>query len=286
MNWQCFSVNYFISRRRWIYPLISIVVALSLFLSTPLPSRAVDWLPLLIRGVQVFQLSNISERQEADLGRQMNSQIVSGEMRLYRNPEINRYVEEISERLIPYSDRPKLKYIVQVVDDDSINAFATVGGYFYVCTGLIKAADNEAELASVMAHEIGHIGGRHLIKQMRQRAVASGLATAAGLDRSQAVGLGVELALNRPRSREDEFDADSRGLRTLTRAGYAPSGMVSFMQKLLKAKRSAPSFLSTHPATGDRIKALERAISNQSANRGNGLDNAAYRSNIRALVRS
>jgi beta-barrel assembly-enhancing protease len=122
------------------------------------------------------------------------------------------------------------------------------------------------------------------VKQMRQRAVASGLATAAGLDRNQAVGLGVELALNRPRSRQDEFDADKRGLNTLTRAGYAPSAMVSFMQKLLR-NGSVPAFLSTHPATSDRINALQRMINSQPISGRDGLDSNTYKANIRALVR-
>ena len=70
----------------------------------------------------------------------------------------------------------------------AINAFATLGGYVYLNTGLIKTADNEAELASVIAHEIGHIGGKHVVKQMRQKAMQSGLATAAGLDRNSSGG--------------------------------------------------------------------------------------------------
>lgn len=285
-NWKSFVANYRAWRRRWFYPLISVVVALSLCLSTPLPGRTLDFLPLILQGVQVLQLSNISDRQETDIGKQINQQIVGGQVKLYRNSEVNRYVEQIGRRLAANSDRPKLPFTFQVVDDNAINAFATLGGYVYVHTGLLKAADNEAELASVIAHEIGHIGGKHLVKQMRQRAIASGLATATGLDRNIAVGIGVDLALNRPRSRQDEFDADQRGLRTLTRAGYAQSGMVSFMQKLLKKGGSTPTFLSTHPGTSDRIDNLRRAIKSQPSKGNYGLDNASYKANIRPLVRS
>lgn len=281
MNGKYFSVNHFFSRRRWLYPLVSALVALSLCLGTPIAARAVDWFPLLIQGVQVLQLSNISERQEVELGRQMNTQIISSQVRLYDNPQVNRYVQEVGQRLVPYSDRPNLKYTFQVVDDDSINAFATTGGFVYVHKGLLKAADNEAELASVLGHEMGHIGGKHLVKQMRQQAIASGAATALGVNRSQAVALGVNLALNLPRSRQDEFDADKRGLRTLSSAGYAQSAMVSFMQKLLSAKSSAPSFLSSHPATGDRINVLKRSINAQPTNGTAGLDPNAYRSKVR-----
>ncbi|MBD2209416.1 M48 family metalloprotease [Calothrix sp. FACHB-156] len=280
--WKAFLTNYRLWRRRWFYPLISVVVAVSVSLSTPLPGRALDLLPLLFQGVQILQLSNISDRQEVDLGKQMNQELQS-EFRLYRNAAVTRYVEQIGQRLAANSDRPNLPYTFQVVDDKAINAFATAGGYVYIHTGLLQAAENEAELASVIAHEIGHIGGKHLVKQMRQRALASGVATAAGLDRNTAVGIGVELALNRPRSRQDEFDADQRGLRTLARSGYAQSGMVSFMQKLL-GRGSTPSFLSTHPATSDRINALKKAINAQPTNGRYGLDNAAYKANIRALL--
>jgi beta-barrel assembly-enhancing protease len=283
ISWKSFFANYRVWQRRWYYPLISLVVALSLTLSTATPGKAIDLLPLLFQGAQILQLSNISERQEVDLGKQMNQQLVSSEVRLNRNSGINRYVEQIGRRVVANSDRPNLPATFQVVEDDAINAFATLGGYVYINTGLLKTADNEAELASVIAHEWGHISGKHLVKQMRQRAVASGVATATGLDRNQAVGIGVELALNRPRSRQDEYDADQRGLRTLIRAGYAPSGMVSFMQKLLR-KGSVPTFLSTHPATNDRIDALQRAINARPTNSRYGLDNAAYRANIRPLL--
>jgi predicted Zn-dependent protease len=283
INWKGLFTSYRLWRRRWFYPLVSVVVALSLCLITPMPGKAFDFLPLLLQGVQVLQLSSISDRQEVELGKQMNQELQSGEVRLSQNPELIHYVEKIGQRLAANSDRPNLPYTFQVVEDDAVNAFATLGGFVYVNKGLLKTADNEAELASVLAHEIGHIGGRHLVKQMQQKALASGLATAAGLDSNQAVGLGVQLALNLPRSRQDEFNADQRGLRTLSRTGYAQSGMVSFMQKLLK-NGSSPTFLSTHPATGDRINALKNSINSQPSNGRDGLDNNTYKANLRSFV--
>jgi predicted Zn-dependent protease len=152
-----------------------------------------------------------------------------------------------------------------------------------VNTGLLKAADNEAELVSVLAHEMGHIEGKHLIKQIRQQAITSGVATLAGLDRNKAVGIGVQLALNLPRSRKDEFDADKRGLANITRSGYAQSAMISFMKKL-QSSSSVPAFLSTHPAASERIISLQRQINKQPSNQNNGLDNLAYQSKIRAFL--
>jgi predicted Zn-dependent protease len=271
-------------RRRFLYPLLSLVLTLSIIVGSSQVARAIPWFDLIFQGIQVVQLSNISDRQEVQIGKQINQQLVSREIRVYRNPEINRYINEIGQRLELQSKRPNIPYTFQVVDDKGINAFATMGGFVYINRGLIASADNEAQLASVMAHEIGHIEGRHAIQQMRQTAIARGLATAAGLNSNTLVNIGVELALQRPNGRKDEFQADQLGLETLTQTGYAPSGMVGFMEKLLKKGASVPSFLSTHPATSERITALQQAINPARANVGEGLDSVAYKNRIRALL--
>ncbi|MGB7443255.1 MAG: M48 family metallopeptidase [Coleofasciculaceae cyanobacterium] len=270
-------------QRFWLYPLMSVLLAISLIVGTPQVSQASSWFELLIRGVQIFQLSNMSDKQEVQLGKQINQQIVR-EVQLYRNREINRYIDEIGQRLAAESIRPNIPYTFQVVKDDSINAFATMGGFVYLNTGLIKTADNESQLASVMAHEVAHVAGEHALQQMRQTAIARGVAAAAGLDRSTAVNIGVELALRRPNSRQDELEADQLGLENLKKAGYAPIGMVEFMEKLQQKGGSVPAILSTHPATSDRVQALKQAINPAQANVGDGLDNRAYRNNIRVLL--
>lgn len=284
MNWKNFVASHYTRRRSWFYPLISLAVAVSLCLSTPMPGDAFDIRSLLFQGIQVIQMSNLSDRQEVELGRQMNQELQNSDIRFSRNSQINRYVEQIGERLVAKSDRPNLPFTFQVVEDDAINAFATLGGFVYVHTGLLKAANNEAELASVIAHEIGHIGGRHLVKQMRQRAIANGIASVARLERNAAVGIGLELAVNRPRSRQDELDADHRGLLALTKAGYAPSAMISLMEKLMRNGGYMPTILSTHPGTGDRINALQSSINSEFSNQGGGLDSAAYRASIRSIL--
>ncbi|MDJ0735439.1 MAG: M48 family metallopeptidase [Nostocaceae cyanobacterium] len=288
INWKILSLNYSSFRRRWLYPLISIVVAIGLCLSTPMPSQAISIWKLLLRGAEVVtpvvQLSNISDRQEISIGKQINKQLLDSKVKLYRDSQVNNYIKQIGQRLVPYSSRPDLTYTFQVVDDDSVNAFATMGGFVYIHTGLIKAAKNEAELASVMAHEIGHIGGKHLVKQMRKRAIASGLVKVAGIEESKLVQIGVELAYQRPNSRRAEYDADRRGLRSLTAAGYAQSGMVSFMEKLMQKSSTMPTFLSTHPATSDRITALKSQINAKPSNRRDGLNEAVYQRMFRSVI--
>ena len=271
-------------RRLLVYPLLSVFTTVTLVVATPQVSQAIPFFELLLRGIQIIQLSNISDNQEVQLGKQINQQLVSQEIKLYRNEEINRYVEQIGQRLAKVSERTEIPYTFQVVENESVNAFATMGGFVYVNTGLLQEADNEAELAGVMAHEIAHIVARHSINQMREMAIANGVAAVAGLDRNIAIQLGVELALRRPNSRQDELEADQLGLENLEQAGYAPYGMVSFMETLLKAGGSVPAFLSTHPGTAERIKALEEAIDPKAAYVGDGLDEIAYKNQIRALL--
>jgi beta-barrel assembly-enhancing protease len=269
-------------RRRWIYGFLSLTIAVGVVAGTPKPAPAIPWLDLIFRGIQLVQLSNMSDEQEVALGTRINQQLVNRQFKLASNSTVTSYVNQIGQKLVPFSDRPDIPYVFQVVDNNSVNAFATMGGYVYVTTGLVKTADNEAQLASVIGHEIGHIAARHAVEQMRERALAAGVATAAGLDRNTAVSIGVELAVNRPHSRQAEFEADQKGLVNIERAGYAPGAMVDFMQKLLN-QGSVPSFLSTHPATGDRIEALNQAIDPATADVGSGMDTSAYRSKISSL---
>ncbi len=263
---------------------ITFMITVGIGLGNVQPSYAISWLELMIRGVQIVQISNISNAQEEELGKGINQELISsGQVKLYRSSSINSYINEVGQRLAKTSQRPDIPYIFQVVDDNSINAFATMGGYVYINKGAIAAADNEAELASVIGHEIGHIAARHAIKQMRDRAISQGLLSAAGVDRSNAIQIGVELAVSRPNSRADELQADHLGLEEITKANYAPAGMLGFMQKLLSKGGSPPAFLSTHPATTERIKILQQDINPQTANVGNGLDDRAYKNRIRSL---
>ena len=279
-RFSSFSFRYY---RRLLYGLVTFILSVGIALANIQPSYGFSWLDLMLRGIQIVQISNMSDTQEVALGKEINQELIrSGRARVSRDRSINNYINQIGQRLARTSQRLDLPYTFQVVDDNSINAFATMGGYVYVNTGLIVAADNEAELASVIGHEIGHIAARHGIEQMRDRALARGLLDAAGLDRSAAVQIGVDLAISRPNSRADELEADRFGLENMIKANYAPAGMLGFMEKLLK-QGGTPSFLSTHPATSERIRILQQRIDPQTINVGNGLDNRAYKNRIASL---
>ncbi|MEB3189370.1 MAG: M48 family metallopeptidase [Snowella sp.] len=273
------AVNRF--RQRCISWAIAGMTTFSVVLTTAQPSYSQSWMQLFFQGIQVLQLSNLSDQQEVRLGQQINQQLVQqGQFRPSRNRSLNRYVNEIGQRLAQASERPDIPYTFQVVDDRAINAFATMGGYVYINTGTILAADNEAELASVIAHEIGHITARHAVTQMRDATLSQGLMSAAGLQESTIVRLGVQFAVNLPTSREDELEADSLGLNNLIRAGYAPIGMVNFMKKLQRQGNSGIEILSSHPDTANRVVALQEAINPNTANEGDGLDTQAYQTRI------
>lgn len=270
--------------RRSLYALAALVMAVSIGLATPSASQA-GIFDLIFQGIRYVQLGNLSDQDEVNLGRQIDQQLKAQGVSIYNgNSGINAYVNEIGQRLVASSDRPNIPYTFQVVSDDSINAFATMGGYVYVNTGLIKAASNEAELAGVIAHEIGHITGRHSLGQMRQMAIASGIAGALDVDQDAIVNLGVQLALQLPNSREAEYDADRRGFSTMGRAGYDTTGFITFMQKLQSGGGTPPEFFSTHPNPGNRVNSLQAMNASSSYNNaGNGTDAAAYKNRIRGL---
>ncbi|MCY7367691.1 MAG: M48 family metallopeptidase [Chamaesiphon sp.] len=267
--------------QRWFYAGISILTVGAIMIGQPQMSQSADLFQLLLRGAQIVQLSNMSDAQEITLGEQTNQSLLS-EVRISRNPALTNYVNQIGQRLARNSARPNLKYTFQVVEDDNINAFATMGGFVYVNTGLMKAADNEAQLAGVIGHEIGHIAGRHSLQHIKQAAISQGVSSLFGVDRDRIVQIGVQVALTLPNSRQDEYDADRRGLTTMIQSGYAPSAMPEFMKKLITSK-SSPEFLSSHPAVPERVVNLQRMIPAAYRNRTGGLNASTYKQSLRSF---
>ena len=267
-------------QRRWLYLFMSLCTIGVVTIGQPQVTQAGDeWIRLLIKGAQYVQLANMSDAQETGLGGQINQEIANGQVKLYTNPVANAYVNRIGQQLARNSARPNLKYTFQIVDDDTINAFATMGGFVYINTGVIKSADNEAQLAGVIGHEIGHIAGRHALQHMKQAALTEGISTLAGVDRDKIVQIGVQVALTLPNSRQDEYDADRRGLTTMIQSGYAPSAMPEFMKKLI-SNNSAPEFLSSHPGVRERVTNLQKMIPAAYQNRREGLNASTYKQEL------
>ncbi|MGD1861661.1 MAG: M48 family metallopeptidase [Leptolyngbyaceae cyanobacterium] len=270
--------------KRWMYGAIALVVASGLVVATPQPSKAdLNLFELIFNGIQYIQLSNLNDSQEVDLGRQTDQALKRQGVRIYnRDPQLVNYVSAVGQRLAAVSDRNQIPYTFQVVDDDSINAFATSGGFVYINTGLLRAASTEAELAGVMAHEIGHIVGRHSVNRMREITLANGIVGALGVSQDDLVNIGVQLALFLPNSRTAEYEADDHGFVNMGRAGYDQRGFIAFMQKLEGGR--TPEFFSTHPDPSNRVDRLQDMYANsrvETAVAGNNPD--AYRSMISNL---
>jgi predicted Zn-dependent protease len=212
----------------------------------------------------------ISDDQEKQLGEQVKQELQKQGVKYVQDPEVVNYVKGVAGKIFPSAnkDRPGITWSVYVIDDPKqVNAFATPGGNLFVYTGLLMAADNEAELAGVWGHESGHVVARHSARQMVD---TYGLETVLGMTLgehpNQLAAVAGNLAAKGALlaySREDETEADEYGARYSAAAGYDPHGIVQFFQKLQKMEGEQPAFakfLSDHPVTADRITHLNQYI--------------------------
>jgi beta-barrel assembly-enhancing protease len=209
-----------------------------------------------------------SLEKEIRLGKQFAQQIEQS-MRMVKDPVVSEYVNRIGQNLVRNSDA-KVPFTIKVVDDDSVNAFALPGGFFYVNSGLILAADEEAELAGVMAHEIAHVCARHATRGATRAEVANLLTIplifvggGIGYAAREAVGIGMPMTFLKF-SRGFEAEADYLGLQYMYKAGYDPNAFVAFFEKLEAQEKKKPGTLakafSTHPPTPDRIQKSQEEI--------------------------
>ncbi|MEL6441307.1 MAG: M48 family metallopeptidase [Cyanobacteria bacterium J06621_8] len=243
---------------------------------------AIDFLELIRGAVQYIQVSNISDEQEIEIGKQTNEQVLS-EFSLDNSPQVQRYVSSLGQELVGSSNSRNIPFVFQVVRSDQVNAFAAPGGFVYVTTGLLRAADNRAELASVMGHEIAHINEKHGVKSLKQAVAAQGIANTVGVDSKVLAQLAYQLTVDLPRSRSFEFEADSSGLEILQQAGYPGSAFADFLVKL-EGGGGTPQFLRTHPTSANRIDAISETVAEQRAATEKGLNATEYRSNLLAYL--
>jgi beta-barrel assembly-enhancing protease len=215
------------------------------------------------KGVNFYSLE-----KEIALGKQM-AQEVEREAKLVDDPIVAEYVNRVGQNLVRNSDA-KVPFTIKVVDSEEVNAFALPGGFFFVNSGLVLKADNEAELAGVMAHEIAHVAARHGTRQATRGEIANYASLPlifmggwAGYAIQGAASAIVPLGFLKF-SRGFEAEADQLGLQYLYKSGYDPTAFVDFFEKIQTLERTKPGALSkvfsTHPMTEDRIKAAQLNI--------------------------
>lgn len=218
-----------------------------------------------------------SLRDDIALGEREHPKLVAAFGGEYDNTRIQSYIERMGNELARYAEYQEFTYKFTVVNSWVVNAFALPGGYCYVSRGLIALASNEAEIAGVVAHEIGHVNARHTAQRLAQTQLAQGLLMGATILTGQRgvaqLGGQVANAVLKSYSRDQELEADTLGLRYMSRAGYNPEAMVGFLDTLrdhsqIEAqKRGLPkesvdarNINATHPRTIERVQKA-RALS-------------------------
>ncbi|HEV7965949.1 MAG TPA: M48 family metallopeptidase [Candidatus Acidoferrales bacterium] len=217
------------------------------------------------KGVNLYSL-----QREIALGKQAAME-VEKTAKMINDPVVTEYVNRVGQNLVRNSDA-KVPFTIKVIDSDEINAFALPGGFFYVNSGLILRADEEAELAGVMGHEIAHVAARHGTKTATKGEIMQ-LATIpvmilvpygmAGYGIYEGLNLAIPMSYLKF-DRDNEREADFLGLQYMYKAGYDPNAFVSFFEKIEAEERrhpgSIPKIFATHPPTPDRVQKAQEEI--------------------------
>ncbi len=248
------------------------------------------------REVMVF-----SESQEISFGKNADPDIKWQFGGVYNDDQLESYVDNIGQRVAKASDRPKLPYYFTIVDSSVVNAFALPGGYIYITRGLLVRMDNEAQLAAVLGHEIGHVNARHSMKRL-QSILGFNLGmlfldqVAGGSENYQKwrgmlkTGSQVAFAtVSLGYGRKDEFQADELGTKYASKAGFDPNGMVQLLELLKSLSDREPTaveeFFMSHPRTSERIKSVNEVIVKLPPEQGKGIQNQSeYKSKISDLI--
>ena len=247
----------------------------------------------------------MSEKREVELGKEEHDKVMQG-MRVYDDEKINAYVKSVGERIVAVSHRPDLDFTFTVIDSPEINAFALPGGYVYINRGLLTYLNSEAELAAVLAHEIGHITARHAIQQHARTSLAGTLANVGGVVAAVATGSGYigsqiaevgslwAVAGLSGFGREHELEADSISADYLFKAGYDPRAMIDALTVLknqedfnVKVANKQPTYhglFSTHPRNDTRLQQAVAEAGRLTADQIQDVDHSIYRQNMEGLI--
>ena len=215
------------------------------------------------------EISLVSESQEIEMGRGFDQQVVQ-QMGLVEDEALQRYVNDIGQRMAAQSERPNLPWTFRVIDDPVVNAFAAPGGFIYITRGILAYMDNEAQLAAVLGHEIGHVTARHTAQQITRTQLAQGGLILGSILSDQiasvadvaAQGLGL---LFLKYGRDDERQSDDLAFRYMQRTDYDVRHIPDVFNMLARVSAAEgagriPEWLSTHPDPGNRAAAASQRI--------------------------
>lgn len=233
-----------------------------------------------------FNWKNPSTEEEIRLGREIAGNLL-GAAPLVKDAALQKYVNAVGRWVASHSERPDLPWRFGVIDSEDINAFAAPGGYIMLTKGLYRKLSNEAQLAGVLGHEIGHVVQKHQLKVLQKQQLlsmgAGFLSSKYAKDNqlvSKAIGTGAEISA-RSLDKSAEYEADRLGLSYAARAGYEPYGLTEVLQTIGQTNKNDGSvalLFKTHPHPDERLVALGDAIGNRLDNFKNGktLENRFY----------
>ncbi|MEO6443690.1 MAG: M48 family metalloprotease [Gemmatimonadaceae bacterium] len=240
------------------------------------------------------ELSLIGEGQEIAMG-QEGARAAAAQMGLYPDSAVQRYVSSLGQAIARVGERPSLPWSFSVVDDAVVNAFALPGGPVFVSRGILTYMNSEAQLVSVLGHEVAHVTAKHSVNQISKQQLLGGLLTVGMIVRPElqqfgdlaGTGLGI---LFLKYGRDDESQADELGFRYMTQLGYDPREMTEMFRILDRlsggsGSRGTPEWLSTHPDPGNRVAATEERIASSGKSySGSKVERAAFLQRMDGIV--
>lgn len=227
---------------------------------------------------KIDKLSGMSDKEERQLGERISAMLCD-RFGVYQDQEVTKYVTLVGSVLAQASTRPNLQWEFVVLDTDGVNAFAAPGGFVHITRGALGLIKSEAELAGVLGHEITHITAKHTVGAIDKASrvelgtdVGGGFVAGRGWTTDLLVryaDVGYRVAFENRYDRKDELEADNIGIQVANKVGYAPNGMIAFLQKIAarnKDMKEPNGWFASHPLIRDRVEDMEKAIKKEKLN--------------------
>jgi len=234
-------------------------------------------------GKSKFDDLNVSEEEERKIGEDVSAKIRQ-RFGVVQDPAIHKYVTLVGKTLAEHSERPALAWTFIVLDTDGVNAFASPGGIVHITRGALGLITNEAELAGVLAHEIGHVAHKHAVNAIRKnKAVQLGTnetLSSRGPFLDKIAGKAYDIVLENKFDRNDEMDSDRVSLTLAEKAGYAPGKLADFLVRLDERNKDQPAangLFASHPDTQARIDAIRKLAGTKAG----AIVEARYKANVK-----